>query len=191
MAAFFGLLVSYLSCSRSIGSGTRPLGCGYSLLAVQPVSRSGFPLKWHRWVWRTAAWSRQHVTSATFPTDRRSVVGDCGTGRKTRLSRNDRNRYAVPRCGRWTMKSSNYDFRNAVPHPRHRRWAWAAGAGSVVAVAALVVVPAAGTNALARWLLPWRPTERYTFVQLNQLPDSDGGTVRGTVPGRRRFGGGE
>lgn len=42
--------------------------------------------------------------------------------------------------------------------------------GSVVAVTALVVVPAAGTNALARWLLPWRPTGRYTFVQLNKLP---------------------
>jgi len=33
-------------------------------------------------------------------------------------------------------------------------------------VVGLVVVPAASRNALARWLMPWRDVERYTFAQL-------------------------
>ena len=38
-------------------------------------------------------------------------------------------------------------------------------------VVGLILVPAASRNALARWLMPWMQTERYTFAQLEKLPD--------------------
>ena len=60
----------------------------------------------------------------------------------------------------------------AVPRPRHRMWAVAAGVPVMLMLAALLVVPAAGANALQRWLMPWSNVDRYTFAQVSGLPDS-------------------
>src|SRR5437588_582787 len=62
------------------------------------------------------------------------------------------------------------DFRDAVPNPRHRLWAWLAAVPSVVALGLFLVVPAAATNAWARLVAPWRDTPRYTFAAIERLP---------------------
>ena len=36
---------------------------------------------------------------------------------------------------------------------------------------ALLLTPSAGGNSLVRWLMPWKATPRYTFAQLESLPD--------------------
>ena len=61
---------------------------------------------------------------------------------------------------------AKHNLRDAVPHPRHRRWAWAASVPLILFVVGMLVVPEASRNALARWLTPWRNVERYTFTQL-------------------------
>jgi hypothetical protein len=63
------------------------------------------------------------------------------------------------------------EFVDSVPRPRHRQWLGTAGVGLGVAALAYLVVPAAGWNALQRWLLPWQSIPRYTFTVLEPLPE--------------------
>ncbi len=63
------------------------------------------------------------------------------------------------------------DFRDAVPRPRHRQWAVMLAVPSPIAVALFVFVPAAASNAAARFLMPWRDTPRYTFAAVRPLPE--------------------
>ena len=130
-----------------------------------------FPLKWHRWVWQT----RQLEQAARLLRHRFPRVGDQLLG-IVELAHNEMEQERSESLCRAAMRQvdeevRDCDFRGAVPDPRHRRWAWATGGVLLLAAAVLGIVPAAGTNALARWLFPWKNTERYTFAQLNQLPD--------------------
>ncbi len=47
------------------------------------------------------------------------------------------------------------DFSDAVPRPKHRFWAKTLAVPAVLAILALAIVPAAGFNAMSRWLMPW------------------------------------
>ncbi len=130
-----------------------------------------FPLKWHRWVWRT----RQLEQAARLLRHRFPRVGDQLLG-IVELAHNDLEQERSESLCRAAMRQvdeevKDYDFSGAVPHPRHRHWGWAAGLVVATVALLLALVPAAGTNALARWLFPWRDTQRYTFVKLQDLPD--------------------
>ena len=59
---------------------------------------------------------------------------------------------------------------DALPPPKHRRWALVALLLLAVACAAFTLTPRAGLNALERWLMPFSKTERYTFTMLESPP---------------------
>jgi len=62
------------------------------------------------------------------------------------------------------------DFCQSVnPGPARRAAAWFAGL-AVVLVAVGALLPAAGSNAFARWAAPWAAIPRYTLVTLEGLP---------------------
>ena len=61
---------------------------------------------------------------------------------------------------------ARHNLADAVPNPRHRRWALAAALPLVLVVIGAVVIPATSRNTFARWLTPWRDVARYTFAQL-------------------------
>lgn len=63
------------------------------------------------------------------------------------------------------------DLGSALPSGRHRRWAFAAAGLAGLAVSAFVLSPRAGLNAFQRWLMPLSEVERYTFTQLDKMPD--------------------
>jgi len=65
---------------------------------------------------------------------------------------------------------SDRDLSDAIPQPTHRRWASAAAIPVFFLIAALVVVPDAAWNAMARWVMPWSDIERFTFAQIDDLP---------------------
>jgi hypothetical protein len=67
-------------------------------------------------------------------------------------------------------ESGRFDFGNAVPVRPARRWALAAIVLATLVAAPFVVVPKAAFNALARWVMPWAPIERYTFASIDALP---------------------
>jgi hypothetical protein len=46
-----------------------------------------------------------------------------------------------------------------------------AGVAAAVVLAAMVMVPLASTNAFSRWLMPWKNIQRYTFADLEAIPD--------------------
>ena len=62
------------------------------------------------------------------------------------------------------------DFSDAVPQAHHRRWAVAAIGACALIVAGFVIINDAARNAMARWLMPWKDTERFTFARVEPLP---------------------
>ena len=172
LAGIFGLVISYLLVFALDRVGDTPVSLRLLLLLSGVTSCVlWLPLKWHRWVWRT-----RHLEQAArllrhqFPR-----IGDQLLG-IVELAHNALEQERSESLCRAAMRQvdeevRDCDFRHAVPHPRHRHWAWAAGIVLAVAIVGLAVVPSASVNALARWLFPWQNTERYTFTQLEQLPD--------------------
>lgn len=172
LAGLFGLLMSYLLVFIFDRFWDTPAAIRLLLLLGGTLGFAFWlPLKWHRWVWRT----RQLEQAARLLRHRFPRIGDQLLG-IVELAHNELEQERSESLCRAAMRQvdeevGDCDFSSAVPQPRHRRWGWAAGSLFALAAAVLLVVPSAATNALARWLFPWRDTERYTFVQLEQMPD--------------------
>jgi len=74
------------------------------------------------------------------------------------------------------VEAAKLDFQSAVPTHNTRVSAMVVGVCGCILLAAFLFVPAAGLNALQRWLHPLAAVPRYTLVQLEQL------TLRQIVP---------
>ncbi len=173
LAGIFGFLLSYLlvfGLDRLIDT---PAWLRGIILVVGVVGLGiWFPLKWHRWVWST----RQLEQVARLLRRKFPALGDQLLG-IVELAQNELEQHRSEALCRAAMRqvdqvARDQHFDDAVPNPRHRFWAWSLSVPIVLVLAALVIVPAAGTNALARWLMPWSDTPRYTFAQLEEVPDS-------------------
>ena len=172
LAALFGLALSYIAVFVADRFTETP-GWVRGLILLAGATGPGLflPLKWHRWVWQQRQLEQvARLLRFRFPRLSDQLLGvielahaDADSGRSTRLVQ-----AAMEQVDRETR---DRDFTDAVPNPQHRRWAWAAGVPLALTLIALVVVPAAGSNALLRWLAPWSDTDRYTFAQLNNVPD--------------------
>ncbi|MEZ6132562.1 MAG: hypothetical protein R3C59_28180 [Planctomycetaceae bacterium] len=130
-----------------------------------------FPLKCHRWVWRT----RRMEQVATLLKHRFPALGDQLLG-VVELARGDSDLGTSETLARAAVAHvdasvKDRDFRDAVPNPRHKRWAVLAAIPIGLMLLAMIVVPAAGANALQRWLMPWANVDRYTFAQVTDLPE--------------------
>jgi hypothetical protein len=173
LAGLFGFLLSYLlvfSLDRLYDTPTW-LRTLILLLGVLGLG-IWFPLKWHRWVWST----RQLEQVARLLRRRFPRLGDQLLG-IVELAHSEREQHRSEALCRAAMRqvdqeARKQDFDDAVPSPRHRFWAWSLVVPVLLVLGALVLVPAAGTNALVRWLTPWKNTPRYTFAQLQSVPDS-------------------
>ena len=172
LAAVFGLLVSWLA----IFAIDRFLDTPALLRAVILVTGSlglglWFPLVCHRWVWK----SRQLEQVARLLRRSMPRFGDHLLGIIELVnSDGDRGR-SLDLCraalAQVDEETRNRDFSDAVPGPRHRQWAIIAGIPALTVVAILIMFPDATTNALARWLLPWKDIDRYTFTRIEGMPD--------------------
>jgi len=174
LAGFVGLMLSYALVFALDRFWDTPAAVRAGLLVLGALGLGIlFPFKLHRWVWRT----RQLEQVARLLRHKLPRLGDQLLG-IVELAHADVDdhvcsttlvRAAVKQVDR---EIADRDFKNAVPNPKLRAWGWAAAALAALVVAAFLVVPAAGTNALVRWLTPWRNAERYTFAQLDPLPNS-------------------
>lgn len=131
-----------------------------------------FPLKCHRWVWGT----RRMEQVASLVKHRFPSLGDqlLGVVELARDNAQPGSSEALAQAAVEHVDSvvRDHDLSGAVPKPSHKRWALAAAVPAMLVLVAFLVVPAAGKNALYRWLMPWSDTERYTFAQVSNLPDS-------------------
>lgn len=144
------------------------------LLAGMAVPGLLLPLVWHRWVWRQRRLEDvARLVRRSFPRLGDQLLGiielahadnNAFAGRSERLVQ-----AAIDQAAEAVQKR---DLKPAVPSPRHRAWALAAGATAALALLAAIAVPAASFNAFVRWVAPWMDTDRYTFSRIDPLPDN-------------------
>jgi hypothetical protein len=173
LAGLFGFLLSYLLVFMLDRLFDTPTWLRAAILVLGVVGLGiWFPLKWHRWVWST----RQLEQVARLLRRKFPRLGDQLLG-IVELAHSELEQHRSEALCRAAMQqvdreAREQEFDDAVPNPRHRIWAWSLIAPILLVLAALILVPAAGRNALVRWLMPWKDTPRYTFAQLQQVPDS-------------------
>ena len=168
--AVFGIVVAYLAMFSLDRLWETPGGPRLALFGLGAFAVALIPVALYRWVWS----NRRADQLARLLTRKHPHIGDQLLGiielvgddseqaRSRRLCE-----AAIEQVARDAQKR---DFSDAVPSPRHRMWAGLAAVPAIAAVALMVTVPAAATNAWARLLAPWSNTPRYTFAALAPLP---------------------
>ncbi len=68
-------------------------------------------------------------------------------------------------------RAAKRDLNASAPASHHRRWGIAAATLFGLATLLMLVLPRATWNSLSRFVAPWSSTERYTFAQIERLPD--------------------
>lgn len=129
------------------------------------------PYVCHRWIWR----SRRLEQVARMLKVNHPRLGDylLGIIELVHDSNFENNSESLTRAAlaQAERETADKDFSNDVPHARHRRWAMLAGVPLLIALVAWLAVPDASANAFARWLMPWKNIDRFTFTQVESLPD--------------------
>ncbi|MEO2017518.1 MAG: hypothetical protein ABGZ53_24460 [Fuerstiella sp.] len=171
LAGVFGLTLSYVAVFVLDRFVDTP---GLVRVAILVVGCLGFavlfPLKCHRWVWGT----RRMEQVATLLKHRFPTMGDQLLS-VVELAREDSNLGTSKTLAQAAVEHvdaavRDRDFSDAVPQQRQKTWAAIAAVPVLLMILAMAVVPAAGWNALQRWLMPWQNVDRYTFAQVEELP---------------------
>ena len=167
LAAIFGLVISYLLVFGLDRLFDTPAVLRACILATGMVGLVIlFPLKYHNWVWR----HRRLDQVARLVRHRYPRFGDHLLGIVELAESQEqpgKSRALVAAAMRQVDEElASRDLTDAVPNATHRRWAWAAAVPVVGVVLLMVLIPAAGSNAFKRWLMPWGDHERYTFAQM-------------------------
>ena len=167
LAAIFGILVSYIIVFCLDRVFDTPTLLRVLILVVGMVGMVFLlPLKYYNWVWK----HRQLDGVARLLQQKFPRFGDHVLG-IVELARNREDQLSSPTLVEAAMRQvdaevARHNLADAVPNPRHRRWALAAALPLVLVVIGAVVIPATSWNTFARWLTPWRDVARYTFAQL-------------------------
>ena len=172
LAAVFGLCLSYLFVFALDRFFETPGWLRLTLLLAGAATLGiGLPLKWHRWVWRQRGLEdAARLLRVTFPRLGDQLLGLVELARIDHAAAGRSERLVEAALAQAAEAVKDRDFRDAVPHARHRQWGWAAAGTIGVALAAFVLFNAAAANALARWIAPWRNIERFTFAKVEPLP---------------------
>jgi hypothetical protein len=171
-AAGFGILVAYLLVFCLDRLWDTPTWLRGGLFVTAAVACASIPWALHRWVWR----HRRLEQLARLLARQHPRVGDQLLG-IIELARNEfeqaRSRTLCEAAIREVAEDARKrDFRNAVPHPRHRLWTCMAAVPLIIAVSLFTLFPAAAANAWQRFLAPWKEAPRYTFTMLERLPNT-------------------
>ena len=173
LAAVVGVGVSYLAVLVLDRVMETPAWLRGSLLVLgAAVPGFGLPLMWHRWVWRQRRledaarllrWKFPRLGDQLLGIVELAKSGGGSTGRSERL--------VQAAMAQADEAVKDQDFSGAVPHAKHRQWAWATAGVVTLVVAGFAGVNEAARNALVRWLMPWRAVERFTFARVEELPN--------------------
>lgn len=171
LAGLAGLGLSYLLVFFLDRLIDTPLWLRVSLLiAGFAVPALGIPLLWHRWVWR----QRTLGEAARFLKKRYPRLGDELLG-VIELAHNHAGDTSLVLIGaamrQVDERAEQQNFTDAVPARGYGGWLGSAITLIVVSGLLLTFVSDAAQNALARWVSPWKAIDRYTFTQLEPVPD--------------------
>ncbi|MDB6004470.1 MAG: hypothetical protein JWR15_1457 [Prosthecobacter sp.] len=173
LAAAFGIVFSYILVFALDRVMETPVWLRATLLiAGAAVLGLGLPLKWHRWVWRQRSLEdAARLLKRTFPRLGDQLLGIVELAHVEAGSAGRSERLVQAAMEQAAEAVKDKDFTHAVPEAKHFQWGWAAGVTALLAVVALTLVPDAAWNAVARWATPWRDVERFTFAQIETLPN--------------------
>jgi len=129
------------------------------------------PFWLHRWIWR----HRRETQLARLIAKRYPGLGDRLLGVIELQDQKGNADTLSPRLRAAAMEAvaaeaGKRKLVDALPPPKHRRWALVALLLLMVAGGAFTLTPRAGINAFQRWLMPFSDTERYTFTMLENPP---------------------
>lgn len=171
-AAAFGVVVAFLLMFAVDRAWDTPAWLRTTLFVAAAIGCATVPVALHRWVWR----NRRLEQLARLLARKHPRIGDQLLG-IIELAGNEAEQHRSRALCRAAIEqvsedAARRDFRDAVPRPRHKQWAWTLAAPTAAAIALFAIVPAAASNAAARLLMPWRQTPRYTFAAVEPLPAS-------------------
>lgn len=172
LAAIVGLAISYLVVFGLDRAFDTPGWLrALILIAGAAVLGLGLPLRWHKWVWKQRSLeSVSKLLKLKFPR-----LGDQLLGIVELAKRGDETAHSKTlvraAMAQVDEKVRDQDFSNAVPDNHHRAWMVGAFAALGVAMLTVFFVSDAARNALSRWMMPWKDTDRYTFAKVQELPD--------------------
>ncbi|MEO8353611.1 MAG: hypothetical protein ABI680_17935, partial [Chthoniobacteraceae bacterium] len=174
LAALFGLAISYLLVFGLDRLIETPSWLRLALLIGGAATLGlGLPLKWHRWVWRQRRLEdAARLLRHKFPRLGDQLLGIVELARMDHVIAGRSERLVEAAMAQAADSVKDQDFTDAVPEARHHHWGWAAAGAVAVIVLAFSLVNDAARNALARWLMPWKNVERYTFVRVEKLPET-------------------
>jgi hypothetical protein len=169
--AAFGVLVAYLVTFLLDRVWDTPVGVRSGIFVSALLVCALVPLALHRWIWRQRRLEQlARLLSRTYPS-----IGDQLLGIIELVGSEAEQARSIALCEaaiqQVAQKAQARDFTDAVPNPKHTRWAGLALGTFVMGLGLLLLYPAAAVNAWARFLLPWRDTPRYTFAMVEELPD--------------------
>ena len=171
-AGLIGLLLSFLLIYALDRVWQTPVWARLIILLGGVSLFGGFAPYWlHRWVWG----HRREEQLAKLIAKRYPGLGDRLLGVIELQGQDEAGDSLSPRLRAAAMEvvaaeAGKRKLDDALPIPRHRKWALAALALMVVASGAFLATPKAGLNAFERWLKPFSDVERYTFTQLEKPP---------------------
>ena len=173
----FGFLLGYLFVFVLDRLTETPQWLRLAAFAAAVAACSAVPLAFHRWIWNHRGLDQvARLIARRFPSMGDQLLGIIEIVREfsVEADRDGEQTRSRALCeaaiGQVAEQSAKYDFSIAVPHARHRLWAVLAAVPVAAAVLAATLVPAAATNAWARFLAPWKAVERYTFTRIEKLP---------------------
>mgnify|MGYP000957076330 CR=1 FL=1 len=172
LAGLLGLGISYLLVFGLDRFFDTPAWLRASLLVAGfAVPALGLPLLWHRWVWR----QRTLADAARYLKRRHPRLGDelLGIVELAHHHPGDQSQPLIEAAMRQIdERVADRDFSDAVPTRRYGRRLVGALATLALAGLLLAFVSDAARNTLARWVSPWRGLDRYTFAQLETVPET-------------------
>lgn len=173
LAAASGLAVSYLLVAGLDRFFDTPAWLrGLILTAGALVPGLGLPMKWHKWVWRQRRLEdAARLLRWKFPRLGDQLLGIVELAKEDSAVSGRSERLVQAAMAQADEAVKDQDFTQAVPQAKHRQWGWAAAATGMVVVGGFIAANEAAQNALVRWLMPWRDTERYTFARIEPPPN--------------------
>lgn len=140
------------------------------MLGGSAVLGLGLPLKWHRWVWNQRRLEdAARLLKRTFPRLSDQLLGIVELSRQEDTSRSERLVQAAAQQAADAVRDK--ELNSAMPTRVLTRWTWAASLLMLLFALAWFGVPPAAKNTMARWLMPWKNIERFTFARIEPLPE--------------------
>ena len=141
----------------------------FILFAGFAIPALWLPLRWHHWVYQQKSLEQiARLLRRKFPR-----LGDelLGIVELSHSGSETNSRVLVEAAMKQVDKRiAKRELDDAVPDNHYRIWLTGAFSVIFLSAALTLLVSDAAKNALNRWVSPWKSVDRYTFAQLEQLP---------------------